>query len=224
MRFSEHRVTPRKVLWGIKSPLLCPLSYGRIRLMYAGFSPSESSRKPRWQLCGRNGSRSCVYLGCMPAYGRYYSVRVPGFACTAAGRGGGFRFRASGLPATQRDAVCLTTVSGARRLRLARRAVRTRLVAGVPSGGSKCRDPRAASGHRTGRTLPSALSGILSRPLDSPVLTPAAIRRTFSGASAVRVGAISRCASVAAVPALDAVLRDEEPGLPLAPLCSGQSP
>ncbi len=28
-RFSERRVTSRKVLWGIRSPLLCPPSYGR---------------------------------------------------------------------------------------------------------------------------------------------------------------------------------------------------
>jgi hypothetical protein len=33
----------------IRSPLLCPLSYGRIRLIYAEFSPPGSSRKPRWQ-------------------------------------------------------------------------------------------------------------------------------------------------------------------------------
>jgi hypothetical protein len=33
----------------IRSPLLCPLSYGRIRLTYAEFSASGSSRKPRRQ-------------------------------------------------------------------------------------------------------------------------------------------------------------------------------
>src|SRR5215207_11549822 len=33
----------------IRSPLLCPLSYGRIRLIYAGFLPSGSSLIPRRQ-------------------------------------------------------------------------------------------------------------------------------------------------------------------------------
>jgi hypothetical protein len=37
------------MLWRIRSPLLCPLSYGRIRLIYAEFSPPGSSRIPRWQ-------------------------------------------------------------------------------------------------------------------------------------------------------------------------------
>src|SRR5215211_123384 len=35
----------------IRSPLLCPLSYGRIRLMYSEFSPPGSSRKPQWRQC-----------------------------------------------------------------------------------------------------------------------------------------------------------------------------
>ena len=41
---------------GIRSPLLCPLSYGRIRLIYAEFSPPESSRKPQWQQYSSNGT------------------------------------------------------------------------------------------------------------------------------------------------------------------------
>src|ERR671921_909423 len=42
----------------IRSPLLCPLSYGRIRLIYAEFSPPGSSRKPLWQQCGSNSARN----------------------------------------------------------------------------------------------------------------------------------------------------------------------
>jgi hypothetical protein len=42
----------------IRSPLLCPLSYGRIRLIYAEFSPQGSSRKPLWQQCGSNSARN----------------------------------------------------------------------------------------------------------------------------------------------------------------------
>ena len=42
----------------IRSPLLCPLSYGRIRLIYAGFSPPGYSRKPLWQQCGSNSTRN----------------------------------------------------------------------------------------------------------------------------------------------------------------------
>jgi hypothetical protein len=38
----------------IRSPLLCPLSYGRIRLIYTVFSLPGSSRKPQWQQCGSN--------------------------------------------------------------------------------------------------------------------------------------------------------------------------
>ena len=40
------------VLPRIRSPLLCPLSYGRIRLMYSEFSPPGSSRKPQLRQCG----------------------------------------------------------------------------------------------------------------------------------------------------------------------------
>src|SRR5215211_4595425 len=42
----------------IRSPLLCPLSYGRIRLIYAEFSTPRSSRKPLWQQCGSNSTRN----------------------------------------------------------------------------------------------------------------------------------------------------------------------
>jgi hypothetical protein len=41
----------------IRSPLLCPLSYGRIWLIYTGFSPRESSRNPLWQQCGSNSAQ-----------------------------------------------------------------------------------------------------------------------------------------------------------------------
>ena len=46
------------VLPRIRSPLLCPLSYGRIRPIYAEFSFSGSSRKPRRQQCGSNSARN----------------------------------------------------------------------------------------------------------------------------------------------------------------------
>ena len=46
------------VLPRIRSPLLCPLSYGRIGLIYAEFSFSGSSRKPRWKQCGSNSARN----------------------------------------------------------------------------------------------------------------------------------------------------------------------
>src|SRR5918994_7654220 len=42
----------------IRSPLLCPLSYGRIRLIYAGFQTSGSSLKPRWQQYGSDSARN----------------------------------------------------------------------------------------------------------------------------------------------------------------------
>jgi hypothetical protein len=42
------------VLPRIRSPLLCPLSYGRIRLMYVKFLSSGSSRKPDGSNSARN--------------------------------------------------------------------------------------------------------------------------------------------------------------------------
>ena len=65
----------------IRSPLLCPLSYGRIRLIYAEFSPPGSSRKPRWQQCGSNSSQSArsqrlVHSVSQPAVHPFNHVRV----------------------------------------------------------------------------------------------------------------------------------------------------
>src|SRR5215208_7558272 len=52
----------------IRSPLLCPLSYGRIRLIYAGFSPSGSSQKPRrQQYVSSSPSESLVHRVGQPA-------------------------------------------------------------------------------------------------------------------------------------------------------------
>src|SRR5829696_2536813 len=52
----------------IRSPLLCPLSYGRIRLIYAEFSTSGSSRKPRCQqYVSSSPSESLVHSFGQPA-------------------------------------------------------------------------------------------------------------------------------------------------------------
>src|SRR5829696_8626131 len=52
----------------IRSPLLCPLSYGRIRLIYVGFSASGSSQKPRCQqYVSSSPSESLVHRVGQPA-------------------------------------------------------------------------------------------------------------------------------------------------------------
>ena len=63
----------------IRSPLLCPLSYGRIRLTYVGFSPPGSSRKPQCQRCGsRRPSKDLFHSNSRPAVHALESVRGGG--------------------------------------------------------------------------------------------------------------------------------------------------
>src|SRR5829696_2047871 len=72
----------------IRSPLLCPLSYGRIRLIYAEFPPPGSSRKPRrQQYVSSSPSESLVHHLGQPAVHPLDNVAIgverDGNACVA---------------------------------------------------------------------------------------------------------------------------------------------
>ena len=76
------------MLWRIRSPLLCPLSYGRIRLMYAVNPPPGSSLIPRCQQCvSSSPSENLVHRVGQPTVHALDNVAIgverDGYACVA---------------------------------------------------------------------------------------------------------------------------------------------